>query len=196
MAVLPAIAAVAAVVGAGAAVAGGIAQGHAASYQAQVARNNATIANQQAAYAAQAGAVNTERAALKQRAKQAGLRVQLAANGLDIDSGSAAAVQAGAHDLGALDVADVAHKSALDVYGYRTQGGSFKAQASLDEAEAGFAPIAGALKGAGTLASAAPSFGSLLGGTPQVPDHMSWMQDDGIGGWGSMYEQADSDTGF
>lgn len=186
VATLAAIAAAGAVVSAGASVASGIQQGKAASYQAQVARNNAKIANQTAAWTAANTANNVERAGMKARAKNANVRTQLAANGLDVDSGSAADVQSGSRALATLDVADVAHKGALDVYGYRAQGGNYTAQSALDQSEASFAPVAGALKAGGTLLSNAGNFGSLMRGAPSTPSSHAWMAAD----------QGDTDFGW
>lgn len=170
------IAAVGAAVSAVGAVSSGIAQGQAASYQAQVARNNSVIAQQNAAHAAQAGAAETEAAGLKARARLATTRAGLAANNLDVTGGSAADVLSGEQKAGQLDTATVSNNAALQVYGYKTQGAGYAGQAKLDQAEAAFDPIAGVLKGAGGLASAAPSFGSLLGGDPEVPDSHDWMR--------------------
>lgn len=172
------IAAIGAGIAATGAVAGGIAQGHAASYQAQVARNNATIAQQNAAHAASVGAQETEVAGLKARSRLASTRAGLAANNLDISGGSAADVIGGEHKAGYLDTENVAHNSALQVYGYGTQANSYQGQAVLDSAEAGFDPIAGAFKGAGMLAQDAPQFASLVSGTPSVSSDHAWMTGD------------------
>lgn len=168
---LPAVlAATGAVVSAGSAVAGGISQGHALGYQAQVARNNATIAGQNAEYATQAGAVKTEQAGLKARAQLGQVRTSLAANGLDVNSGSAADVQTSQREIGALDQETVAHNAALETYGYKTQVAGYTDQSKLLNREAAFAPIEGAFKGLGSLISAAPGiadkFGWMQSGTP------------------------------
>jgi hypothetical protein len=194
IATVTAIAAVtAAVTGATAAVAGGIAQQRSANYQAQVARNNAVIAQQNAAHAASAGAAQTEAASMKAAQRQGLLRAALGANGLDVNSGSAADVQTGQRELGNLDAATTANNAALEVYGYQTQSGNQTAQSGLYGLEAAFAPAEGALKGAGILLSnssvdsalahgANDIFGSSqLSGDPTVPDEFSWMQSPGGG---------------
>ncbi len=198
---LPAVAAVGAGISAVSAVATGISAGNAASFQSQVAANNATIARQNAAHAAAAGAAATEAAGLKARAKSGSLRAALAANGTDVNSGSDADVQVGERQLGYLETATVNHNAALNVYGYKTQAANFEGQSNLDSAEAGFAPIAGALKGAGGFASAysdfaggggssgggaatetgtydvthGEGFNSLLSGSPSISGDSSWM---------------------
>lgn len=159
-------------------VAGGIAQGHAASYQAQVARNNAQIAQQNQARAAASAATQTEMAGLKASAKVASTRAGFAANNLDVSGGSPADVIGGEARAGYQDTATVSNNAALAAYGYGTQSQGFQAQGTLDSAEAGWDPIAGAIQGAGTLGSHASDFSSLAGGTPSVPDNYSWMQGD------------------
>lgn len=194
-----AIAGIGAGIAAVSAVSSGIAAGNAASYQAQVSRNNQAIAQQNAQRAASATAAQTEAAGLKARAQQGGLRAALAANGVDVNSGSAADVQSGERQIGYLDTATVAGNAAQQVYGYRTQASNFGAQAELDQSEAAFDPIAGGLKAAGGLASAYPGFAggrgspaasgqmtaggygngtdfnSLLTGSPSVNNASSWM---------------------
>lgn len=160
-------------------IAGGIAQGKAASYQAQVARNNATIAQQNAAHAASVGAEDTEVAGLKARNRLASTRAGFAANNLDITSGSPADVIAGEQKSGALDTETVANNAALQVYGYGTQAAGYEGQAQLDQAEAGFDPIEGALKGTGSLLD---KTSSLISGPPSVPPAYSWMQNTSSGG--------------
>src|SRR5262245_9354262 len=103
------------------AVATGIAAGNAASYQSQVAANNAQIARQNARYSASAAAAQTEQAGLKARAQNANLRAALAANGVDVNTGSAADVQDAQRRLGAFDTATVANNAALKIYGYKAQ---------------------------------------------------------------------------
>lgn len=171
-----------AVLTAGSAIAGGIAQGHAASYQAHVASNNAVIAKQNAGYAESAGQAQTERAGLKARQQFGQVRAGIAANGLDVNSGSGADVQTGQREIGALDTTTTANNAALAQYGYETQATGFQAQSELDKAEAGSDPIAGAFKGAGDLLSN-PSVdsgaSSLMSGLPTLSDTFSWMRGDG-----------------
>lgn len=160
-------------------VAGGIQQGQAAHYQAQVAKNNATIDEQNAAYAASAGAAQTEQSGLQERSKLASLRAGTAANGIDVNTGSAADTQESERLIGRLDTENVSHNAALQAYGYSTKATGEGAQSSLDQHEANWDPIAGGIKGAGTLASN-PTFdasaSSLLSSAPSVPADYAWMQ--------------------
>lgn len=138
---------------------GGIAQGNAAHYQAQVAKNNATIENQNAEYAAEAGGAQGQM--VGQRAAATGGRIKAgqAANGINVNTGSAEAVQEGARQAGQLDVLTTENNALLEAYGYKTQSKNFEAQAGLDEAEADQAPIAGDLAAGGSLLSNASSLG-------------------------------------
>jgi hypothetical protein len=173
-----------ALVGAGIGAAGqvmnGIAQGNAASYQAKVAQNNAIIEKQNAAYAASAGAAQTEQSGLAERGRQAKLRAGIAANGLDVNTGTPADLQTSSRELGLLDTQTVSNNAAKQAYGYEAKSTGYSAQAQLDEAQAGFAPIAGVIGAAGTLLSN-PSVdsgisGSLLSSNPSVGSNFQWMQ--------------------
>lgn len=160
-----------AVISAGSAVAGGIAQGQAASYQSEVAANNAKIAHQNAEYTAKAGAVQTESAGLKAASRDANVKAAIAANNLDVTTGSPVDVETSEHRAGLLDTATVANNAALQTYGYESQATGYTAQSGLDSGEAGYDVGAGLLKGAGSLLSAAPDIGSKFG----------WMDQGGNG---------------
>ncbi len=193
---------------------GGIAQANAAKYQAQVATNNATIEKQNAQYAASAGAANVERAGLQARSKLAGVRAGLAANNLDVNSGSPADIQVSQRETGQLDVQDVQQQAALQSYGYETQATSDTAQAGLLKTEAGYDEESGFAKGVSSFATnpsvdslvsqqfpgSSSSNGSgdqtfapgatgvpasLMSGPPSVPEAFQWMQDNN--GTGEVY---------
>ncbi len=170
---LPAMLAISgAAVSAGGAVAGGIAKGNALGYQAQVARNNETIAKQNAGYASRAGSVAAQRAGLKARAQGSNVRAQLAANGVDVNTGSPADVQVSQREIGALDQETTAHDTALQIYGYKTQAQGYEDQSKLLNRQASDAVTGGILGGVSSLLSAAPG----------LPDAFKWMQSDGAGG--------------
>lgn len=163
---------------------GGIASANAASYQGAVAANNATIARQNAAYSAEAGSSQVTQAGLKARSQGANVRAGLAANGLDVNSGSPVDVQAGQREIGALDTATVASRAAEQVYGYQTQATSYQAQSQMEDAQVPF-DIAGGILGATGKLLGNPSVdsggSSLLSGPPAVPDQYAWMQTPGGG---------------
>lgn len=150
-----------AAVSAGGNLLGGISKASQAQYQAQVAKNNAIIAGQNATYSAAAGSANAETAGLQARSQQANLRAGIAANNLDVNSGSPATVQQSQREIGDLAVSNVAQKSALDVYGYQAQGVNYEAQAKMDQAEVVPDVIGGAASAGGSLLSNASSVPQL-----------------------------------
>ena len=173
--------------GAAGAVTGGISKAESASYQAQIARNNAVISQQNASRSASAGAAQTEQAGLAARNKLAEVRASEAANGLDVNAGSAADVQVGEHEMGDLNARTVSNNSALQTYGYSAQAGDYQAQANMDQAEVGYDIAGGVLSGAGA-ALGSPSVdkaigftpsNSLVGSDPSVPSAYSWMSAQG-----------------
>ena len=149
-----------AAISAGGTVMSGVAQSNAANYQAQVASNNAITAQQNAVHAEQAGAVATEAQSKKGAAQQAAVKGALAANGVDVNSGSAVDVQQSAREQSKLDTLTTENNAQLQAYGYRTQSTSYQEQASLDKMTAN-AAIPGAVVGAtGGLLSNASSIGT------------------------------------
>ncbi len=163
MAILAAAAPVLGLVGtavsAGGAVLGGIAQSNAASYQAKVAENNAQIAKQNATYALQAGEAKTEQAGLKAAEEGGAVKTALAANNVDVNTGSAKDVEASTREKGVLNEETTANDAELKAYGYQTQATGFEAQAGLDNATAAEAPIGAAIGATGSLLSGASSVG-------------------------------------
>ncbi len=130
-----------------------------ASYRAQVAANNAISARQNAAYATQAGETQTYDIGLREKARAASVRTAFAANNIDVNSGSAARVQASQAELGQMAEERTMANAALQAYGYRTQATSFEAQERLAKAEAPQDRTAGFLGGAGTLLAGASEIG-------------------------------------
>ena len=132
---------------------GGIAQANAASYQAQVAENNAQIARQNATYALQAGTTKQQQAALRAAEEGGAVKTALAANNVDVNTGSAVDVEAGTRTKGAMNQSIIANDAELQAYGYRSQATGFEAQAGLDRATAAEAPIGAVLSAGGGLLS-------------------------------------------
>ncbi len=136
------------------------AQSQAANYQSAVARNNAIIANQNAQAALDAGQAQEQ----QQRLKTAGLigaeRATMAANGVELDSGSALNVQSSAASLGELDALTVRSNAARQAYGYQTQATNFGAQAQLDNSQASWASATGQIGMASSFLGGASQFGN------------------------------------
>ena len=147
------------------------AQGAAAHYQSQVAANNATIAQQNANYAIAAGEEKAQMTSMQNAARIGQIKAAIGANNIDVNSGSAADVQTSQREIGKLDEETTMNNALLQAYGYQVQGTGFTAQAGLDTATAGQAPVA----------EAGGISGSLLSGAKAIP--ASWLGS-GIGGSG------------
>ena len=173
---LAVITAIGTVVGAAGAVYSGEAQAQSAQYQAKVASNNAIIARQNATHAAQVTAVQTEDEGIKAGQQDASVRAGLAANNLDINTGSASDVENSQRRIGLLDTATVANRGAEEQYGYSSQSQNFQSQSELDKAQAGFDQEGGLLKAGGSLLSGASTLNPLF----------SWMQGSGGDATGAM----------
>lgn len=142
------------------AIEGGQATAKAANYSAAVSRNNAVIANQNADYSIASGLEKADTASRKNAAIGGRIKATQAANGIDVNSGSAVDVQAGQRETGELDASTVLNNAELTAYGYRNQASSYTAQSQLQTAEAEQAPIGADLKAAGGLLSSASGLGT------------------------------------
>ncbi|TDY26305.1 hypothetical protein B0G81_6815 [Paraburkholderia sp. BL6665CI2N2] len=151
-------------VGAGVSAYGAVRQGQAASaaasYQAEVAKNNQIVAN---AYSKQAMDDGENQVAAKQQQTSQMIgaeRAAMAANGVDLDSGSALRIQGDTAKLGDVDAMTIRNNAARQAYGYQLQGLSYSQQASLDEASSSNAQTAGYVNGFSSILSGASSVGS------------------------------------
>ena len=162
----------------------GVTAAESASYNAQVARNQAIVESQNAQHAAGATAAATEKTGLEERAAGANARAGLAANNLDVNTGSPATVQEGNRTLGAFDQAVTANRGAEAVYGYQTQATNDQAKAILDQSQVGPDIAGGVLGGVGDIASGASNLptggGGGGGGGPGTYDWMMSGQQQGV----------------
>lgn len=136
------------------------AQAQAAQYQAQVALNNQKIAGQ---YAQQAIADGENKVAAKQQQTSQMIgaqRAAMAANGVQLDSGSPLRLQEDTAKLGNVDALTIRNNAAREAYGYQLQGVSYGQQAQLDEATASNAVTAGNLNMFSSIIGGAASLGS------------------------------------
>lgn len=141
-----------AVASAGGALYSGAAQSSAAQYNGQVAANNATIANQNAVYAQAAGSAKQQTQGLQDAERLASIKsAGLAANNIDVNSGSAVTVQKSQRELGNLDQETVQNNALLQAYGYRTQATSDTAQSQLYKTQASTDLIGGDITAGGDL---------------------------------------------
>ena len=112
------------------------AQKSAYNYNAQVAANNAIIASQQRSAALQKGQADAQQAELKQSQLAGQQRAAMAANGVDLNSGSAIDVQASTKYLGLQDVNTIQSNAARTAWGYDVQGMNDTATANLLKSQA------------------------------------------------------------
>src|ERR1700735_4280727 len=113
------------------------AQAEAAAYQAQVAQNNAAIAQSNAKLDIQAGETAAVNQGLKTRAAVGAIKANQGASGVDPNTGSASAVQAGQREVGYLDALTLRSDAAKKAYGQEVTATSETAQAGLDTLESG-----------------------------------------------------------
>jgi hypothetical protein len=143
---------------AGSAALGGVGGYQLANYQAAVAANNAKIAQANAQASLQAGDYETEVSGLKTSQVVGAARAAQGANNIDVNAGSAAAVQESTQKVGAMDAAMIHYNALRQAYGQEVEARSLKAQSQLDQA-AGL----GALSGGFTKAAS-----TILGGAYSV----------------------------
>ncbi len=162
-ATLPLFAAELGTVGAGVSAVGTIAGGestaHTANYQAAVAANNAAIENQNATYAEEAGEAKAQAVGLQGASAAGKIKTQMAANNLDVNTGSPVSVEKSQAETAQLDTETMLNNSLLTAYGYRTQATNETAQAGLETAEGEEAPISADLAAGGGLLANASSLG-------------------------------------
>ena len=140
-------------------------------YQASVARLNQQIAEQNARFAMQAGGVQGMEYGLRAGQQAGQMRAALGASNLDVRSGSAAQVIVSQQRVTQLDLDQIRSNAAKTAYGYRVGAAEAGAQASVYNAAAAQAPIAGAIS-AGS---------SILGGAASVSSE--WLQGQRVGLW-------------
>lgn len=142
----------------------GAANANAANYQAQVATNNATIAGQNADYAIASGLQKSQTQSLRGAAQGGRIKASQAANGVDVNSGSALDVQVGAAEASQLDTETVLNNAELAAYGYRSQQTGYEAEAELDKNKAKNDILGSELAAGGSLLGNASSIGFKFGG--------------------------------
>lgn len=122
-----------------------------ARYNAQVAANNAETAKQNANFAGQEGDANAGIEQIKTRANVGSIKASQAANGIDVNTGSAVDVRSSAAEIGELNALNIRSNAARQAYGYQTQANSDVAQSQLDRQEAKYDAKAGYVKAGATL---------------------------------------------
>lgn len=130
----------------------------AATYNAQVQSNNAIIANRNAEDSRKRGAAAEEQQRQKTQQLLSRQRAAMAANGVDITSGSPLDILADTGQLGELDALTVRNNYEREAIGYLSNEMNFKAESALSEHRARTSRTAGTIGAIGTLAG---GFGSV-----------------------------------
>jgi hypothetical protein len=103
-------------------------------YEAAVARNNQTIANYQADLAFENGAIAEQNQRLRTASIGGDQRAALAANGVDLGTGSATEVLATTKFMGERDALTIRDNAARQAWAYKNQAAGFGAEAAADSA--------------------------------------------------------------
>lgn len=150
-----------------------------AAYQAQVARNNSDIAKQNYDLESDSGQIQAENFGMRTRSVIGAAKAQQGASGVDVNSGSAVDVRAGAAEIGELDALSIRSNAARRAYGYEVAATSDTAQAGLlqDQSEnlksaapmAAFSSLLSAAGGAGASYTKYYNVGGLSGGGTGAP---------------------------
>lgn len=109
------------------------AQKQQADYEAEVQANNAKIAAQQRSAALQQGEEEAQRSMMEQSQTLARQRAALAANGLDLNSGTAIDLQATTKFLGQQDVNAIENNATRRAWGYQVDSASHAAESNLSK---------------------------------------------------------------
>ncbi len=131
-----------------------------AQYQAAVARNNQIIAGQYADRSIMTGLSRSEMMDYRTRGLLGTAKATQAASGVDVNSGSPAAVRASIGELGSLDAATLRYNAEQEAYGYKVKGAGFAAESQLDTMKAENARTAGDYAVASSILSGASSVSS------------------------------------
>ena len=136
------------------------AQKKAANYQAQVEANNAKIAAWQRTDAINRGEREAQNSMRERSAMIGKQRAALAANGVDLNQGSALDLLASTEFLGQEEVNTIQSNDAREAWGYEIQGANSRNNSSFEQWKARNASPgkAGAMAGASSLLSSASSY--------------------------------------
>ena len=142
----------------------GQASGQSYQYQAQIAQINSQVAKQNAAYATEVGEVDAQQSGMQTRAQIGQTKAIQGSSGLDVNTGSGAAVRTSEAEIGVENQNIIRANAAKQAYGYEVNAAQFTNQASLDIASGANAVTAGNIG----------AFSSILGGAGSVAS--KWSQ--------------------
>lgn len=107
-----------------------------ANYQAGVARNNATMAEYAAADAVERGGEAANRSNQQYRQLRGRQVATMAANGIDIGSGSALSILEDTDMVASIDATTIRNNAARQAWGYQVEGQNYSSSASMYQASA------------------------------------------------------------
>lgn len=136
-------------------------------YQAAMAEINARMAERSAQQAMQQGQQQVAATTMKYGALKSSQRAAMAANGVDLGTGSAAELQASTDILKDIDKHTIESNAISSAFGYRTQGTGYLNQARMDRASAS------------SMSPVSAGFSTLLGSATKVAS--SWYMLDNVG---------------
>lgn len=136
-------------------------------YEQQVAERNATIAEQQAEQAKQIGNIEEERQLRRVRAALGTQRAALAANGLDVNSGSALDLQAETAGFGAADALNLRSNALRQAWGFQVEATNMRNAGRAARAQGRNAAIGTLLTTGASMAGQAYGAG-MFGGPRSV----------------------------
>ena len=126
-------------IGMGATVGNTLAQSRAArtqaNYDASVADQNARMSAFQAEDALRRGETETNRARMATKRLIGSQRAAMAAQGIEVDSGSAMDIQEDTAALGALDAQAIQNNAYMEAFGYKSQAIDYTAKAKMSKLE-------------------------------------------------------------
>lgn len=114
----------------------GVAASRADKYNAQIAEQNASLAKQNADLAGGIGEQDVGLAGIKTREQVGAIKAAQAGNGIDVNTGSAKAVQISQAETGLLNAMNIRSNAARQAYGFETQAVGFENEANIDRSKA------------------------------------------------------------
>lgn len=130
------------------------------NYQAGVAQLNSQIDLQNADYTRQQGETQAMQYGMKQSQQEAQIKVNQAASGLDVNSGSALAVQQSQKTIGGIDTAQIRTNAAKTAYDYDVKSTMDLNQSTLDVMGGNNAIAAGNISAASSILGSVGSVSS------------------------------------
>lgn len=140
---------------------GAIQQGNAAAaaagYNAKIAANNAQLATQNAQWELAIGEAKVGEAGIQAEQTAGKIKAAQAANGVDVNTGSAKTVQESEAKMNMLNIANIRADASRKAYGFETEAASETAQSQLDRMEQSSDRTGGFLRGLGDIIGAGAS---------------------------------------